>query len=1472
MDNNDKHLMNATADDSDNDEVTDFLNSNCFPNTETLNDYKNNIPTLSSVADSSTPILIDENGSVKQLSETNINNVEESENYCIPVISTSNQFGATTQRSIAATNYNNNNVNTTSLLSTLRQNDNNMIPTINVTPHSPANVSKYNNIFEDTLSQLQNIRESVVQMKNSSSSHMNDNLSNYGLVNATILSASLPDLSATNNGVSGASVSGPFGHLSSHFVIWSPQQQQQYLLNADRRKSWTGIDDLTAGGDCTNKSVSLSSLDSEEQETIRVTEQRRRSARNSTGGISTHSLNEAELARDFERIAAKRNLATEIISRIPLQKSISTSSIVAKEDIKAIARHLTDSEDENQSLLRAHAKIEVYDNVEKRRKRGSLFFRKKKDKAKMKSIGGQVSNCDVCGAGITLGTLKEHQLECKGKKSSSSLVGMGKKSITGSEKGDAGQDFYDGPDQNTNFHDDNAPLIRSEFLNDAPIEAHDLKADPSLGIEQKEHDSWSPGIPKDILKSLKDQQIKRQEHIYEFIMTEKHHCQTLLVMQKVFVESIERHFPSINCNKMFPRLQELTELHCNFLKKLRQKQKEHFVVDSISDILLEFFSLDKAQHLRLAYGEFCANHRSALEQFKSCMTGRDPMFSEWYKHCLTNPLLKKKGIPECILFVTQRLTKYPLLIEPLLKSAKEDKLECEKLQHALALVKELLVDVDACVAEKELRERQIEIYNRIDNKSFAIYKNKPFRKQDVGVDSKRRLKFEGLATLMQGRSKMQLVLVVVLTDCLCFLNENSAHNKYMFFNPEHKAGVVPLQKLLIREKAGTESRGIYIISSNPLFPEMYELKVQTPKDKNVWIQSIRQAVLDCPSTDVIESDDLTHEEKLRIGVNKREIIEKIRQKDIEQAILLEEKILLQLNLMQKDQKSFNTEQDAQNSVISSSNISAAQFLSTYGTYKDISIGIDCDTAELWKKVLNTVQDITQLASNVYTAATGQPVSRSVSSVGEKQSDTYNSPILPKRAETFAGFDEKRSKNIYTCRDVGKMGTLQVLTPRLQELEEKKETKNTSIINALMPSSNAEHENALQCDLVSASTKDNNLAFLQVRHNLHTLLCIISQQMTTIHSLQLQLALYRESPRASYTHNDQLEELRNLQDKLQEEKTAWMRQKEQQEQDLNEKKAVMDKLQEQLNLQQDDIKQQREQLYRKMEVLSSQGLLISPNTPLNISSPLLPTSGINTYDLDHDAHDSQTHDPVPPITTTPHSTSSNTVDRRKDKWRTSSTISKNPPVHLLSATNAPKVQQNVVKQKLPMKLSSLSSTSATTSGSNNSTSITKIDKSNSFTTNNNNSNSNSIGITQMFPLKLADKRATPSSCTNTSSTVSNLVPQHSRTGSSPAIIQHPQPSLNNSAALTSPTLVGVTRTDSSSTSTYGQRYSVGSATNCNTPTSSKNSTQPNQTKIPLISSLNALAASSSPGASTLTPNSTTRPAAPQAKPEEEEIYF
>lgn len=35
-------------------------------------------------------------------------------------------------------------------------------------------------------------------------------------------------------------------------------------------------------------------------------------------------------------------------------------------------------------------------------------------------------------------------------------------------------------------------------------------------------------------------------------------------MQKVFVESLQRHFSHLNLERLFPRLQELTDLHTGY--------------------------------------------------------------------------------------------------------------------------------------------------------------------------------------------------------------------------------------------------------------------------------------------------------------------------------------------------------------------------------------------------------------------------------------------------------------------------------------------------------------------------------------------------------------------------------------------------------------------------------------------------------------------------------------------------------------------------------------------------------------------------------------------------------------------------------------------------------------------------------------------------------------------------------------------
>lgn len=175
----------------------------------------------------------------------------------------------------------------------------------------------------------------------------------------------------------------------------------------------------------------------------------------------------------------------------------------------------------------------------------------------------------------------------------------------------------------------------------------------------------------------------------------------------------------------------------------------------------------------------------------------------------------------------------------------------------------------------------------------------------------------------------------------------------------------------------------------------------------------------------------------------------------------------------------------------------------------------------------------------------------------------------------------------------------------------------------------------------------HLDALQVSHHLHRLLCIVNQQMTTIASLHSQVNAIRDNPKTMYRHNDQLEELRNLQDKIQEEKTTWLKQKELQEKELDERRHEQVTLQKQIRAEQDDIRQQREQLFRKMEKLTSQGVILSPNVSIPATTNIGGTVTVAAaYSDDSTLHQSGGGDEH-------HTDGHGTIDRRKDKWRSSS---------------------------------------------------------------------------------------------------------------------------------------------------------------------------------------------------------------------------
>ncbi|XP_042277469.1 rho guanine nucleotide exchange factor 28-like isoform X2 [Thunnus maccoyii] len=406
--------------------------------------------------------------------------------------------------------------------------------------------------------------------------------------------------------------------------------------------------------------------------------------------------------------------------------------------------------------------------------------------------------------------------------------------------------------------------ITSQDAGDAPLMS-DLSAD-LLGLEVE---SWSLAVSPEFCRLHDRRTIKRQDVIYELMQTELHHIQTLTVMSEVFrrgmLEELQLDWDCVA--RIFPCLDPLLLFHRNLFGALQERRQaatqpenhRNYLIHQIGDILLQQFSDENAEKMKQVYGEFCSHHTEAVNFFKE-LQQQNKKFQNFVKQQSNNSLVRRRGVPEFILLVTQRITKYPVLLERILQYTQEGSQEHSDLSSALAQIRDVIAAVDLTVSKHEMFQELQEVLARLENKSFAKLKNgKVFRKQDL--HSKHRdLQHKGLVYWKTATGRLKDTLALLLTDVLVFLQEKD--QRFVFAAVDQKPPVIPLQKLIVREVAN-EERGMFLISASSVGPEMYEVHTTTREERNAWMRHIRQAVERCPEEEEEEERSAESEEARR---------------------------------------------------------------------------------------------------------------------------------------------------------------------------------------------------------------------------------------------------------------------------------------------------------------------------------------------------------------------------------------------------------------------------------------------------------------------------------------------------------------------------------------------------------------------------------------------------------------------------------
>ncbi|XP_061623504.1 rho guanine nucleotide exchange factor 28-like isoform X4 [Phyllopteryx taeniolatus] len=452
----------------------------------------------------------------------------------------------------------------------------------------------------------------------------------------------------------------------------------------------------------------------------------------------------------------------------------------------------------------------------------------------------------------------------------------------------AGMEVDSTPTAHSSHSDEGTPITTTPPSIDPPITSQDdvdapLLSDLSAVLLGLDAESWSLAVSPDFCRQHDRRAIKRQDVIYELMQTELHHIQTLTVMSEVFRRGmlVELQLDWDCVARIFPCLDSLLLFHRNLFGSLQEcrqasiqpENQRNYLIHQIGDILLQQFSDENAEKMKQVYGDFCSHHMEAVNVFKE-LQQQNKKLQNFVKQQSNNSLVRRRGIPEFILLVTQRITKYPVLLERILHYTQEGSQEHSNLSSAMAQIRDIIAAVDLTVSKYERSQELQEVLARLENKSLAKLKSgKVIRKQDL--HSKHRdLQHKGLLYWKTATGRLKDTLALLLTDVMVFLQEKD--QRFVFAAVDQKPPVIPLQKLIVREVAN-EERGMFLISASSAGPEMYEVHTTTREERNAWMKHIRQAVESCPEEEEEEERSAESEEVKRAAEAKLQKISKFQE-------------------------------------------------------------------------------------------------------------------------------------------------------------------------------------------------------------------------------------------------------------------------------------------------------------------------------------------------------------------------------------------------------------------------------------------------------------------------------------------------------------------------------------------------------------------------------------------------------------------
>uniref|UniRef100_A0A0R3RK98 DH domain-containing protein n=1 Tax=Elaeophora elaphi TaxID=1147741 RepID=A0A0R3RK98_9BILA len=358
---------------------------------------------------------------------------------------------------------------------------------------------------------------------------------------------------------------------------------------------------------------------------------------------------------------------------------------------------------------------------------------------------------------------------------------------------------------------------------------------------------------------LSKKERKKQDIIHELYLTEKHHCQVLVILKQVYQEGlrIKGIMDETKQSELIPPvLDTLLDFHLNFLRQLNRKRLEAEVVSSIAKIVyLEFEKGERNQAAIYAYTEFCSKYDQCGRLYDEWML-KNAELRKFFDQYEQDSTYKGRTFKMCLLLIAQRLTKYPVLVEKIAEmesgAAREDSIRAHQ------AVKKFAMHVNNEIAKLEVCRRWDRIRTQIDRSSKGRFgPNDFFTYDDLilnGSDEERRVICIGGAVCQNSQKKQAdgTEVVIVLFDDILIMLTNSSSNKYVFLDRGSGSTVIALNKLLVRE-VPRSTKLFFLLSDDPC-PDLFVVSFTSKADVDQWKKAIEVSKNMAPTHDQKESE------------------------------------------------------------------------------------------------------------------------------------------------------------------------------------------------------------------------------------------------------------------------------------------------------------------------------------------------------------------------------------------------------------------------------------------------------------------------------------------------------------------------------------------------------------------------------------------------------------------------------------------